>query len=96
MIYFAINGAAPGSIYTTGTGVVHSTASDERLKENIRPTAKGLKEVMRIQVSDFNFKSKPGSNETGFIAQQLYTGQLRPKRRCVIAGFGQHALWQCA
>jgi uncharacterized protein YlxW (UPF0749 family) len=28
---------------------------------------------MRIQVSDFNFKSKPGSTETGFIAQQLYT-----------------------
>jgi predicted nuclease with TOPRIM domain len=28
---------------------------------------------MRIQVSDFNFKSTPGRNETGFIAQQLYT-----------------------
>jgi endosialidase-like protein len=28
---------------------------------------------MRIQVSDFNFKSRPGRDETGFIAQQLYT-----------------------
>jgi len=28
---------------------------------------------MRIQVNDFNFKSTPGRNETGFIAQQLYT-----------------------
>jgi hypothetical protein len=24
------------------------------------------------------------------------TGQPRPKCECVIAGFGQHALWQCA
>jgi hypothetical protein len=44
-----------------------------RLKENIRPTAKGLTDLMRIQVSDFNFKSKPGGTETGFIAKQLYT-----------------------
>ena len=43
------------------------------MKENIRPTAKGLNDLMRIQVSDFNFKSKPGWTETGFIAQQLYT-----------------------
>jgi FtsZ-binding cell division protein ZapB len=28
---------------------------------------------MKIQVRDYNFKSKPGQNETGFIAQQLYT-----------------------
>ena len=28
---------------------------------------------MKIQVSDYNFKSRPGTNETGFIAQQLYT-----------------------
>src|SRR5215469_15067538 len=53
--------------------VVYSTTSDLRLKENIRPTAKGLDDLMRIQVSDFNFKSKPGLTETGFIAQQLYT-----------------------
>jgi Chaperone of endosialidase len=28
--------------------------------------------VMKIQVRDYNFKSKPGKNETGFIAQELY------------------------
>ena len=55
------------------SSVSYNTTSDERLKENIRPTAKGLNEIMRIQVSDYNFKTKPGNNETGFIAQQLYT-----------------------
>jgi len=53
--------------------VSYNTTSDERLKENIRPSAKGLNEVMKIQVRDYNFKSKPGQNETGFIAQELYT-----------------------
>jgi hypothetical protein len=28
---------------------------------------------MKIQVSDYNFKLRPGQNETGFTAQQLYT-----------------------
>ena len=28
---------------------------------------------MKIQVSDYNYKSAPGRNETGFIAQQLNT-----------------------
>jgi hypothetical protein len=72
---FSISGAAIGSIAVdpAGTGVVYNATSDIRLKENIRPTAKGLDDLMRIQVSDFNFKSKPGRTETGFIAQQLYT-----------------------
>jgi hypothetical protein len=72
---FSISGAAIGTIAvnSAGTGVVFNTGSDIRLKENIRPTAMGLDDLMRIQVSDFNFKSKPGRTETGFIAQQLYT-----------------------
>jgi hypothetical protein len=61
------------AVGSDGISVVYGTTSDERLKENTRPTAKGLNEVMKIQVSDYNFKSKPGKNETGFIAQQLYT-----------------------
>jgi hypothetical protein len=76
----SINGNG-GTPFLAGTIVMNSdlssvsynTTSDERLKENIRPTAKGLNEIMRIQVSDYNFKTKPGNNETGFIAQQLYT-----------------------
>ena len=74
---FVFNGTAIGIITVNAnsnpTGVVYGTTSDLRLKENVRPTAKGLSNLMRIQVSDYNFKSKPGTNETGFIAQQLYT-----------------------
>jgi hypothetical protein len=73
LIIFSFNGSAIGDVTTTGTNVSYNTTSDERLKENIRPSAKGLNEVMKIQVRDYNFKSKPGKNETGFIAQELYT-----------------------
>ncbi len=73
LIIFSVNNSAIGDVTTTGTSVSYNTTSDERLKENIRPSAKGLNEVMKIQVRDYNFKSKPGRNETGFIAQELYT-----------------------
>jgi hypothetical protein len=70
---FFSGGTAVGTITTSGGTVSYNTTSDERLKENIRPSAKGLSKVMKIQVRDYVFKSKPGQNETGFIAQQLYT-----------------------
>jgi Chaperone of endosialidase len=73
LIIFSINNVPVGSVTTTGTSVSYNTTSDERLKENIRPTSKGLEEVMQIRVSDYNFKSRPHRTETGFIAQQLYT-----------------------
>ena len=61
-----------GAIEGTGAGgITLFTASDERLKENIRETQYGLEDLAQIQVSDFNFI---GSNvpTTGFVAQQLY------------------------
>jgi Chaperone of endosialidase len=70
---FFVAGVGVGSITTNGTSTQFNTTSDVRLKENIRPTTKGLNDVMRIEVSDFNFRSTPGKTETGFIAQQLYT-----------------------
>jgi hypothetical protein len=73
LLGFYVNSNIVGEVVTSGSVVSYNTTSDERLKDNIRPTAKGLNELMTIQVSDYNFKSKPGTNETGFIAQQLYT-----------------------
>ena len=70
---FLVGGGNVGSITYNGTGVAYNTTSDERLKENIRPSAKGLADVMKIQVSDYNYKANPGRAETGFIAQQLNT-----------------------
>ncbi len=49
-------------------------SSDERLKENIRPTRYGLKDVLNIEVKDYNFITDDDDFvKTGFIAQQLYT-----------------------
>ena len=61
-----------GAIEGNGAGgITLFSASDERLKENIRETQYGLKDLAQIQVSDFNFIGSDAST-TGFIAQQLY------------------------
>jgi hypothetical protein len=70
---FLVNGTIVGRITYNGTGTTYNTTSDERLKEHIRPSAKGLDDVMKIQVSDFNYKTRRDHAETGFIAQQLNT-----------------------
>lgn len=72
-LLFSENGTGVGGIYRSAGGVSYNTTSDERLKENIRPSAMGLADVMKIQVSDYNFKATPERAETGFIAQQLNT-----------------------
>jgi hypothetical protein len=70
---YIVGGLLRGSVTATAGGIAFNTTSDERLKENIRPSAKGLGEVMKIQVSDYNYKTSPDRPETGFIAQQLNT-----------------------
>ncbi len=55
------------------TSVDYFSASDRRLKENIRPTRFGLENLLKIEVRDFTFTSDPSHVQTGFIAQQLYT-----------------------
>ncbi len=72
-VSFLVGGAGVGSITYTGSGTSYNTTSDERLKENIQPSSKGLADVMKIQVSDYNYKASPDRAETGFIAQQLHT-----------------------
>ena len=70
---YIVGGVLRGSVSATAGGVAFNTTSDERLKEHIRPSAKGLAEVMKMQVSDYNYKTSPDRGETGFIAQQLQT-----------------------
>lgn len=66
--------AGVGSITYNGTNTLYNATSDVRLKENITPTAKGLNDLMKIQVSDFNFKTDTKKRKTqGFIAQQLFS-----------------------
>ncbi len=48
-----------------------ASASDKRLKENIIGTKFGIKDVLKLNVYDYDFISGP-SNQTGLIAQDLY------------------------
>lgn len=54
------------------TTVAYNTSSDRRIKENIKPTKRGLKTLERVKVRDFNFTTDPTKKRTqGFIAQEL-------------------------
>ncbi|HRS22313.1 MAG TPA: tail fiber domain-containing protein, partial [Clostridia bacterium] len=63
-----------GSItHSSTSGVAYNTTSDKRVKQNIRPTAESLEDLMGIGVYDFNFVGEDtGITQTGFLAQQLY------------------------
>lgn len=63
-----------GSVINNGTSAVsYSTTSDERLKENIRPTSFSINDLLKIQIKDFTYKSDKGTNyQTGVLAQQLF------------------------
>lgn len=61
-----------GSITRSGSGVAFNTASDERLKHNIRPSVSGLAVLDRIDVRDFEFVSAPDATVQGLIAQELF------------------------
>lgn len=75
LIGFYVNGTDIGHINcdVAGTNVTYYTTSDQRLKENIRPTKYGLEKLLQIQVADYNYKADINkTKQTGFMAQQLY------------------------
>jgi hypothetical protein len=69
----ASKGTLIGYIQGNSGAVNYSTTSDARLKENIVDTTKGLSDLLKIEVKDYNFISNPGVTTQGFIAQQLNT-----------------------
>jgi len=54
-----------------GTGVLYSTASDERLKKNIKDIDSALKIIHSIQPRSYQYKKGIDNIENGFIAQEL-------------------------
>jgi Chaperone of endosialidase len=64
------DGTDVGEITFNGTTTTYSTASDSRLKQNIRPTGYSLADLMQIGVRDYEFIAD-GRTSTGFIAQDL-------------------------
>ena len=63
-----------GGIYqATANGVSYGSTSDKRLKNIIGTTQKGLADLMKIKIYDYNFKSDPRKQVvTGLMAQELY------------------------
>ncbi len=58
---------------TTATGVDYVTSSDKRIKENIKPTHYSINDLMKIDVTDYNFiTDKNKTQQAGFLAQDLY------------------------
>lgn len=54
-----------------GVGVLYSTASDERLKKNIKDIDNALKIIHEMQPRSYKYKNGNGKTEFGFIAQEL-------------------------
>jgi hypothetical protein len=58
---------------TSGWNISYNTTSDGRLKENIKTTHYGIRDLMKVGVMDYNYISdKKKESQTGFIAQELY------------------------
>ncbi|MFC1504072.1 tail fiber domain-containing protein [Spirochaetota bacterium] len=72
-IYFTKpNGVVIGAIQQSGDSVIYHTTSDKNLKKNIVQTHFGLKDVMKIRVKDFCWKTDQDEKiNTGLIAQEL-------------------------
>ncbi|MFK5983762.1 MAG: tail fiber domain-containing protein [Flavobacteriaceae bacterium] len=60
-----------GTIAGNGSGITFNTISDKRLKTNIRDITNSLDLILQIQPRKYEFISKPGIEEYGFIAQEL-------------------------
>ena len=66
------SGTDIGGIRGNGIGgVMYSTVSDRRLKQNIQTFDKGLAILSKINPAIYQMKSNPTQNEIGFIAQEL-------------------------
>lgn len=72
-VRFYLNGSLVGHITRSTAGIAYNTASDRRLKENIDATRFSLKDLMKIEIKDYNFISdSTKARTTGVIAQELY------------------------
>ena len=73
-VTFTAQGTIAGSIIANESNVEYLDSSDKRLKNNIIDTEWGLKDLLKIKVKDFTWKSDPKKDkyvDTGVIAQEL-------------------------
>lgn len=69
--FFDGNNTVRGRIQGNGTGVTYNTLSDGRLKTNISNINNALNLIDNIQPRRYEYKTKLGAQEFGFIAQEL-------------------------
>jgi hypothetical protein len=70
LIVFSTSGAYRGAVTYNGTSVQYTTASDYRLKENVRPMQNALAKVAALKPVTYTLKENGGAGE-GFIAHEL-------------------------
>lgn len=68
---FRLNGSQKGSISVTTTATSYNTSSDYRLKENVTPISDGLKRLMELKPSRFNFIVDKNKTVDGFLAHEV-------------------------
>jgi hypothetical protein len=68
-----VNGSEVGCLYGNGSNSLQVySASDGRLKTNIRNTSLGLNTLLKMKIRDYEWKLDGKSVNAGFIAQELY------------------------
>jgi hypothetical protein len=61
-----------GSINPIGSnGILYSSASDYRLKENVTKLQNSIERIKKLKPSNFNFLEDPSENVDGFIAHEV-------------------------
>jgi hypothetical protein len=71
-IVFHQGGSAVGSISSTASGVIYSTTSDRRLKDNIKPIADATDKLMSMKPVTHTWIADPQAEAVvGFIAQEM-------------------------
>jgi hypothetical protein len=67
----AVGTGAVGSITSSSTLTSYNVSSDRRLKENITPFKTGLKTILALNPSEYNYISDPSQIIQGFVADEL-------------------------
>jgi hypothetical protein len=66
-----LSGTGIRNVNVGASGILTTSTSDERLKQNIEPLTLGLNIVEKLDPKKFEFKDEPGTIEYGLIAQEV-------------------------
>jgi hypothetical protein len=66
-----LSGTGIRNVNVGNIGILTTSTSDERLKQDIRPLTLGLDLIEKLEPKKFAFKDNPGTIEYGLIAQEV-------------------------